>query len=129
MRRLALMVNDVNVFTCSHHQCQTIILKRLESVKEFLHVFVKKKTQDFTGEPFWITCKTLCHQINKNYKKLFSKVLALRALFCHCQESGRKYSSTIFLPTSKHILTNIKTFKKQKQKKIRWDTLCAFIVP
>ena len=36
MRRLVLMVNDVNAFTGSHHQCQTVILKRLESVKEFL---------------------------------------------------------------------------------------------
>jgi len=68
---------------------------------------------------FWITRKTLCHQINKKLKKLFSKVLALRALFCHCQEYGRKYSFTIFLPTSTHILTNIKTFKKQKHEKQR----------
>jgi len=66
---------------------------------------------------FRITRKTLCHQINKKLKKLFSKVLALRALFCHCQEYGRKYSFTIFLPTSTHILTNIKTFKKQKHEK------------
>ena len=36
MRRLVLMVNDVNLFTDSHHQCQAVILKRLESVKEFL---------------------------------------------------------------------------------------------
>ena len=66
-----------------------------------------------------ITRRNLCLISNKNFKQLFLKVLALRALFCHCQESGRKPSSTIFLPTPKHILTNIKTFKKQKQKKIR----------
>ena len=55
--------------------------------------------------------------LRQNLKKLFSKILALCASFCCCHESGWKYSSTIFLPTSKHILTNIKTFKKQKQKK------------
>ena len=33
MRRLVLMVDDVNLFTGRHHQCQTIILKRLISTK------------------------------------------------------------------------------------------------
>jgi len=51
MRRLVLMANDVNAFTGSHHQYQTVILKRFKSVKEFFDVFVKKKTQDYTGEP------------------------------------------------------------------------------
>ena len=41
MRRLVLMVNGVNLFTGSHHQCQTAILKRLKSVKEFLLFFWK----------------------------------------------------------------------------------------
>ena len=35
MRRLGLMVNDVNSFTGRHNQCQAIILKRLKSVKGF----------------------------------------------------------------------------------------------
>jgi len=45
------MVNGVNLFTGSHHQCQTVILKRLKSVKEFLLFFVKMKTLDYTGVP------------------------------------------------------------------------------
>ena len=36
MRQLVLRVNDVNLFTGSHHQYQVIILKRLKSVKVFL---------------------------------------------------------------------------------------------
>lgn len=36
MRRLVLMVNDVNAFTGRHHQYQTIILKRLKSTKVLL---------------------------------------------------------------------------------------------
>ena len=36
MRQLVVRVNDVNLFTDSHHQYQVIILKRLKSVKVFL---------------------------------------------------------------------------------------------
>ena len=36
MRQLVLRVNDVNLFTGSHHQYQVIILKRLKLVKVFL---------------------------------------------------------------------------------------------
>ena len=43
MRRLVLVVIDVNVFTGSHHQCQTVILKRFKSVKEFLMFLWKRK--------------------------------------------------------------------------------------
>ena len=39
MRQLVLRVNDVNLFTGSHHQYQVIILKRLKSVKVFLLFF------------------------------------------------------------------------------------------
>jgi len=39
MRQLVVRVNDVNLFTDSHHQYQVIILKRLKSVKVFLLFF------------------------------------------------------------------------------------------
>ena len=43
MRRLMLMVNDVNSFTDISHQHQPIILKRLKSVKVFsLFLFIRR---------------------------------------------------------------------------------------
>ena len=43
MRRLTLMVNDVNSFTDISHQHQPIILKRLKSVKVFLlFLFIRR---------------------------------------------------------------------------------------
>ena len=43
MQRLVLMVDDVNLFTGIHHQCQTIILKKIDVNKRVIYVFVKMK--------------------------------------------------------------------------------------
>ena len=134
MRRLALMVNDVNAFTGSHHQCQTIILKRLESVKEFLHVFVKKKTQDFTGEP--LCPKILDHlqnPVSPNKQKLSKTLLESFGTTCSVLPLSGIWSEVFF----HHLPANVETysyeyqnFQEAKTKKIRWvRTNTYFLYP
>ena len=45
-------------------------------------------------------------------KITFRKFKHFVLLFCYRHESGRKYTSTIFLPTSEPILMDYKTFKE-----------------
>lgn len=56
----------------------------------------------------WVILK----RIKENHKNP-SQSFGTMCLFCYCQQSDWKISSTIFLPTPEHVLINIKTFEKK----------------
>ena len=51
MRRLMLMVNDVNSFTDISHQYQPIILTKIENSKSVFIVFVYSAAQVYESDP------------------------------------------------------------------------------
>ena len=74
MRRLRLMLNDVNLFTGRQQQYQTVILKRLKSVKGFLWFFVFHPTVfvyrlQFTGYSLLFTVYRLPFNV---YRLMFT---------------------------------------------------------